>query len=224
MEIIDFGKIIIPSSWDEITLKQWQEINKYYKEKESSVDIREILHILTNKTIDEINELPMEFLETILDKLSFLHEEPKQKEPTNKIIIDGEIYQVNIQNKLKTGEYVAADTIIKQDPDNLAAILAIICRKEDEKYDSKFENEVLPERVKMFEEESVTEILPIISFFLQCYMLSNLPSQLFSKVEEVLNLTQQSIDSSQKIGVFKRCYLNWQMKKLKKSIKSIKNT
>ena len=53
--IIDYGKISIPTSWDEITLKQFSDIERYYADKEKQFDAREVLHIFTNKTIDEIN-------------------------------------------------------------------------------------------------------------------------------------------------------------------------
>ena len=221
---IDLGSITVPTRWEDVTLKQYQDITNFYGGDKKNVDIRDILHILTNKTEDEINEIPMDLLEIILSKLDFMQKEPEKKQPTNMITINGETYQVNVMNKLKTGEYVAADNVIKNDPSNLAAILAIICRKDDEKFDAKFENEVLEDRIKMFENVPVTDVLPVIAFFFDLYMMSVIPTQLYSEVEETLNLTQQNIESSTKIGVFRKCYLNYRLKRLHKSIKSIKNT
>ena len=220
---IDFGDWKVPSAWDEINLKTFQEINKYYSNKDKKFDVRDVLEILCDKTRDEIDQLPMEFLDIIMSKLSFLEEEPKVSEPSNKIEIDGETYIINVMEKLKTGEYVAADSVMKSDKYDYASILAILCRKENEVYDSKFEAEEFEKRKKMFENEPVVNILPIIGFFLNCYMLSVIPSQLYSEVEEELNRIQQNIDSSTKIGGFKKRYLNWQMKKLRKSLKSNKN-
>lgn len=220
---IDLGNWNVPSAWDEINLKTFQEINKYYSNKDKKFDVRDVLEILCDKTRDEINQLPMEFLDIIMSKLSFLEEEPNVSEPSNKIEIDGETYIINVMEKLKTGEYVAADSVMKSDKYDYASILAILCRKENEVYDSKFEAEEFEKRKKMFENEPVVNILPIIGFFLNCYMLSAIPSLLYSEVEEELNRIQQNIDSSTKIGVFKKRYLNWQMKKLRKSLKSNKN-
>lgn len=221
--IIDFGKWDLPKSWDEVTLKQWQEISKYYKENENA-DIRDIVHIMANKTKDEVNALPIDFLQLILEKLSFMSESPTYSEPTNKIEIKGETYQINFQNKMKTGEYVQSDSVIKQDPYNFAAILGILCRKEGEAYDAKFENELLDDRIAMFENVSVLKALPVMSFFLNLWMMSNLPSQLYSKVEEAASLIQSNIENSPKIGVFKRLYLKWRMRNLLKSLKSTKHT
>lgn len=220
----NFGEWNCPESWDDITLKQFQEINQYYADKDKRFDIREVIHILTNKTIDEVNSLPAEFLEIIMDKLSFVTTEPEQKEPTNKIEINGETYQINFMEKLKTGEYVSVDNIIKSDRNDYASILAILCRKDGEIYDSKFEAELFEERKKLFEEQPVTKILPIVSFFLNLYILSVIPSRLYSEVEEELNHIQKSIKTSTEIGVFKKRSLNSQVKKLRKLLRSNKNT
>lgn len=220
----NFGEWNCPESWDDITLKQFQEINQYYADKDKRFDIREVIHILTNKSIDEVNELPAEFLQIIMEKLSFLQVEPEQQEPTNKIEINNEIYQINFMEKLKTGEYVSVDNILKADKNDYASILAILCRKEGEIYDSKFEAELFEERKKMFEEQPITKILPIIGFFLNLYILSVIPSQLYSEVEEKLNHIQKSIKTSTEIGVFKKRSLNSQVKKLQKLLRSNKNT
>lgn len=222
--IKDFGSWNCPTKWDDINLKTYQEIEKYYKDKEKEFDVRDVLHILTNKTEDEINNLPVEFLDTILAHLLFLVTTPEVGEPTNRIEIDGVEYKVNIMEKLKLGEYVAVDNVLKADSSDYASILAILCRKEGELYDSRFEAEEFEKRKEMFEKQPVTKILPIIGFFLDLYILSERHSHLFSLVEEGINHIQQTIDNSQKIGVSKRLSLNWQMKKLRKSLKSIKRT
>lgn len=222
--IINLGEWNCPTKWEDITLKKYQEIDRFYEGSDKSFDIREVIHILCDKTVDEVNSLPIDFLNIILQKLSFLQEKPEEREPSNKIVISGETYSVNTMEKLKTGEYVQVDTVLKSDKHNYAAILAILCRKQGEIYDSNFEAEVLEDRIKMFEEQPVVNILPIVSFFLNCYMMSATPSLLYSKVEEAINHIQQNIDSSEKIGVFKRFFMNLQMRKLRKSLKSINST
>lgn len=220
----DFGKWNVPTKWEDITLKLYQEIERFYDGKDENFDVRDVLTILTNKTEDEINALPAEFLDTILTHLIFLTLNPEVGEPTNKIEIDGEEYSVNIMEKLKLGEYVAIDNILKADKHDYASILAVLCRKQGEIYDSKFEAEVFDKRKEMYEKQPVTNILPIISFFLNLYIASKRFSHLYSLVEEGINLTQQNIKNSETIGASKKLYLNWQMRKLKKSLKSIKST
>jgi len=225
-DYIDYGSWTVPDSWDKVTLKKFQAIQDYYEgiSGDTHFDIREILHILCDKTLDEVNALPAEFLDMILEKLVFLQTQPEQQEPTNKIKINGETYSIHFENQLKTGEYIAADTVLKNDKNNIALLLAILCRKDGEVYDSKFENEVVPEREKMFEQQPVINILKIAAFFLTLYGQSAMLTQLYSKVEEAINHTAYSIENSDKIGAFKRLYLKWRITQLQKSMKSINST
>lgn len=222
--IIDYGSVTVPKNWDELTLKKYQDIEKYYEDKEDNFNVIDVLDILIDKDRDYIQSLPAEFLDTILTHLVFLSTTPEVGEPTNKITIDGEEYSINFMEKLKVGEYVAVDTVLKADKHDYSSILAILCRKKGEIYDSRFEAEEFEKRKEMFEKQSVTKILPIIGFFLNLFIVLERHSQLFTVVEEGINLIQQNIKNSEKIGASRKLYLNWQVKKLKKSLKSIKST
>ena len=221
--VIDFGSWTVPTSWEEITLKQFQEIEKYYSDKDKDFDIREVLHIFTNKTEDEINELPIVFTNELMNKLMFLKDKPNDYEPSNFIEIDGVRYSINIMEKLKTGEFVAIDTILKSDPHDYISIFAVLCRKDGEIYDSKFEAEEFDKRVELMGKQPAIKMLPLIAFFFNLYIVRMTHSQLYSEVEEGLNLIQQNIDNSENLGVFKRLSLNSQMKKLRKLLKSNKS-
>ena len=223
-DIIDLGSITVPDSWEKVTLAQYEAIERLYEGKNENVDVRKIVHILIDKDEDYINALPIDFLEEIMGYLTFLQDPIPEQEPKNWIEIDGERYEIKFMEKLKFGEYVSADSVIKNDPHNYAAILAILCRKDGEVYDSKFEAEVLEDRIKLFEKQPITKILCIIGFFLQLYVQSEIPSRLYTMVEEVLDHTAQSIENSQKLGVSRKLYLKWRMNRLRKLLKSSKNT
>lgn len=224
--IVDFGEIHVPASWDEVTLETYQKIEEYYDTitGDSRFNLMDVLHIFIDKDKDYIMALPSEFLDMILEKLSFLLTPIKEFEPSNKIEIDGETYMVNVRNKLKTGEYIASDSILKDDKHNYAAILAILCRKPNEIYDLKFENEIAPERIKMFEKQPITKIMPIIAFFLGLYGLSVMTSQLYSQVEAAIDLTRKSIETSAKNGEISKRSMKSAMKKLRKLEQSINFT
>ena len=219
--IIDLGSITVPTSWEDVTLAQYQEIEKFYEDKDKKFNVIDVLDIFINKDKDFIMSLPAEFLEIILNKLQFLLTPPTESKPTNKITIDGEEYIINFQNKLRTGEYIAAETILKDDKQNYAALLAILCRKEGEIYDSKFENEIVEERIKLFEQQPITKILPIIGFFLNLYLVLNLPTQLSSKIREEINRTAKDIETLAKNGQVSKRYMKSLTKKLRKLEKSI---
>lgn len=222
-DIIDLGSVEVPTSWNDISLKKFQDIERYYDDKDRQFNVIDVLDILIEKDRDYIMSLPEEFLNIILERLAFLQTKPEEKEPRNWVDIKGERYTVNTQNKLKVGEYVAADTAMKADKYNYAAILAILCRKDGEVYDSKFENEVLEDRIKMFEDLPVTDVLAIISFFLTLYMTLVIPSQLSSTIREGIDLTRNNIETSHKNGELSKRYMKSLMKKLKKLERSLDN-
>lgn len=219
--IIDLGVWNVPTSWDEVTLRQYQEIERYYEGKDEHFDVRKVLNILTNHTEDEINMLPLEYLEEIMEKLNFLSSLPKEEEPRNWCEINGERYSVHTEQKLKTGEYIASDTALKGDKHNYAAIMAVLCRKDGELYDSHFENEVLEGRIKLFEQQPVTKILPIISFFLRLYAVSMMPTLLSLEAKELVDHTRKDIETLQKSGELSKRSMKSAMKRLRKLEKSI---
>lgn len=218
--IIDLGQITVPVSWDDVKLKTFQELEKYYADKDKNFDLREVLHIMIDKDIDYVNSLPINIAEMIMDKMSFLQTSPNVNEQSNKIEIDGETYEVNVMEKMKTGEFVSANRAIESDKYNYAAILAIICRKQGEKYDSKFEAEEFEKRVKMFENTPITKIMPVLSFFLNSYITLETLSLMYSEVEDAISHIQKNIETSQNVGVLKKHYLKWRTNKLLKSLRS----
>ena len=222
----DFGEWNVPSSWDELTLGKFQELERFYdgdEENERKFDVRDVLDLMTDRTKDEINELPIEFTDSLLRKMYWLHEQPQFGKPSNKITVDGETYTVHNENEMKFGEYVALDTALKGDKHNYAAMLAILCRKDGEIFDSKFENEILPSRIEFFKNVSVMKVMPIVSFFLELSSMSLQVSQLSSQIQEGINHILKHIETSKRNGVFSALYTKWQMRKLKKLQKSIKN-
>ena len=221
---IDYGEWTVPTDWSQVTLKQYEEIERFYEDKDKQFDIREVLHIFCNRTMDEINALPAEFLETIMTHLVFLQTKPEDKEPKNWVEVNGERYTVHTENKLKVGEYIAADTAMKGDKHNYAAILAILCRKDGEVYDSRFENEVLEDRINMWEQVPVIDVLPVVGFFLQLYITLQMPSLLSSKVKEALDLTRKDIETLQKNGRISKRSMKSAMKKLQRLEQSINIT
>ena len=222
----DFGEWKVPQSWEDLTLGKFQELERLYEgeeDKERKFDVRDVLDLMTDRTKDEINELPIEFTDSLLRKMYWLHEQPQFGKPSNKITVDGETYTVHNENEMKFGEYVALDTSMKGDKHNYAAMLAILCRKEGEIFDAKFENEILPSRIEFWKNVSVMKVMPIVSFFLELSSMSLQVSHLSSQIQEGINHILKHIETSKRNGVFSALYTKWQMRKLKKLQKSIKN-
>ena len=210
----------VPTKWEELSTKQYQDIQNILKENEDAT-IRDYLPILANKTKKEVDELPVEAFELILQELSFL-QQPPEVEPKASLTIDGEEYFINIAEKLKTGEFIDSQMILEKDPNNLSMLLGILCRKQGEIYDDDFIANVLPDRIAMFEQQPITETLKIIGFFLQLFTTSMIHFHLYGEVEEAIDQLASDIKTLPGLGLGKKLSLKWRMRNLKKQLKSAK--
>lgn len=224
-EIIkDFGQWKVPTKWEDVTLQQISELERLYSNDEKKIDIRDVIAILARKTVDEVNALPSEFLEIILSKMEFLETRYEDQEPSNKVVLDGETYLVHTERTLKTGEAIAAQMAISADKYDYPTLLAIICRKDDEVFDSHYENEVLPLRIEMWKKVPALKVMPLIAFFLKLWMLRQSPSVLSSQCEEELSQLANVIETSYKDGGISKRSMKSAKKQLDQLRKSINGT
>lgn len=221
---MDFGKITIPTKWSEVTLKQFQELMKIYNQEDK--DILDILSLFTQKSKKELRQMPSEFIETMLAHLQFMNTK-LEVEPSSQIDIDGKIYRINYTEKLKFGEFVDVETLIKEDKYNWAAMLAMLCRLEGEIYDDDFIANQLDARIKMYESLPIDRALQLINFFLKLklrYITYSLKSLTLKEAREAAESLVQSIRDSVKAGAgtkLNSIYAKIELRKLEKQLKCI---
>ena len=224
----DFGKIKVPTNWEEVTLGQFEKIMRLTGgENKGSVDVISLLSILTGKDEDYINSLPASFVETLMTHLIFLNDNPRTYDNTaSQIKIEGELYSIHFLEELKFGEYVEVNESIKNDPVDYSSILAILCRKDGEAFDEDYVANKFKRRKEMFQEQPVTEILPLIGFFLKLFLLSKANSQGCLTVESATNQLLMHTNSSVNNGDGGKHSLSWRrttqkLKKLNKVMSQI---
>lgn len=218
---VELGQYNIPTKWEEVTLKQFQQI----LELENKNDNLAILAIMLNKTKEEVQQLPSKVLTLFYQNLNFFKEEPKV-EADNKLTINDELYVINDKDNMKVGEYADFNEILQYDRNNYAYMLAILCRKEGEVYDDKFIAEKLNKRKEMFENIPVTEALKTVNFFFQKFISLKTNTMNYSTAlkEEVESLIVASIKDLRKNGAWyspSKLRAIMKLRKLQKRIKSI---
>ena len=218
----DFGEWTIADNWEDVTLKQFTELMKL--NEKAIKDVRDVIAILSDHTKDEINLLPIDFIESMMARLTFLNKAPEVNN-SNEIKIDGEVYFVNVMEKLKFGEFVDVNSAIQSDALNYAAFLAILCRKKDEQYNDDFIANKLDERIEMYNNQPITKILPVIGFFLNLWRISKSPSQAsMTEIQQTANQLLTETENTWKNLGFRKRYSIWGMKtywKLRKYKKQI---
>lgn len=222
----DFGSIKVPTKWEEVTLGQFEKIMKLTGGESKKVDVMSLLSILTGQDEDYINSLPASFVETLMAHLIFLNDNPRTYDHTaSQIKIGGDFYSIHFLEELKFGEYVEVNESIKNDPLDYSSILAILCRKDGEAFDEDFAANKFKQRKEMFQQQPVTEILPLIGFFLKLFLLSKANSQgCLTELESATNQLLQHTNSSVSNGDGGKRSLSWRMRttrKLKKLNKAM---
>lgn len=217
---MDFGKVTIPTKWEELTLKQFCELIKVYEKEDN--EVLDVVEVLSGKTKSELRLMPAEFVDTMLHHLQFMNT-PLNVEPDSKITINGETYKVNYTEKLKFGEWTDAETVLRDK--DYASLLAILARKEGEVYDDDFIADKLDKRIEFYNSLPITKALILINFFLKLrlnYLLYSQKSLENSKqaVESLVQYTKDSLKAGggRKLDLI---YAKIKLKKLEKSLKCI---
>ena len=223
--IMNFGEWKIADKWEDVSLRQFTELMKL--NDNGIKDVRDVIAILSDHTKDEINLLPIDFIESMMARLTFLNKAPEVNN-SNEIKIDGEVYFVNVMEKLKTGEFIDVNSAIQSDSLNYAAFLAILCRKKGELYNDDFVANHLDERIEMYNNQPITKILPVIGFFLNLWRISKAPSQnCMTEIHQTANQLLKDTETSLRSGGYKKLSLKhlmkvwWNIRKYKKCMRQL---
>ena len=226
----DFGSITVPTSWDDITLKQFITLMKLQEEEgKEEPSIVDIMAVLTGTDKKYIYSLPSDFANTIMAHLLFLNK-PLKEEPKAEVIIDGNLYKINYMEKLKFGEYTDANTVMANDKFDYASLLAILCRREGEIYDDDYIAEHLDERTEMWNNQPITKVYPLVCFFLALSVVSGKHLERYmTEGEQAIDQLLTHIENSLKSGEVKKFSLSyvkarWKLRKLRKCMSQLSST
>lgn len=184
-------KINLPASLDELTLGQYLQYNKLsenIKENDESIanvlNTYKIIEVITGATEEEIDELLIEEVKDLSEKVSTILKQTKFNEnPSGHIVIDGVDYVAKKMNEIDNGEYISLNILREQytnDLDLLPKMLAILIRPGTKSFDAERGEEVwtiekfnrrdienLELRAnKLLEKGKAKDLVPIINFFL----------------------------------------------------------
>lgn len=199
---INTDVIDVPESWDDITLSFYETwFYKAPKDRKEQIElVAEICKIDTAKLLD----YPVDVCNIILDTITFVFTETATP-PSPSIEIGGVKYTIPIAETLTTGAWIDAEEVQKEKVNTLSGILAITCLPVGETYDTlKTE-----ERRKMFAELKVSEVLPLLSFFLHYKKGLEKRLAMFSRVAEAANLYVNSTANFPNVGGGTRLSLTW---------------
>ena len=216
--------ISLPTTWDDLTLKEFIQIKKLYDKYENNVPIITLLSHLSRKEESYYRDAPALVITKLVEKINFLRE-PLPSDASNSIEIDNKFYYINSEEDLKFGEFVDSQTVLESDQDNFPALLAILCRLPEEIYNDEFIARTLPKRIKLFEKQPMSKIQPLLNFFLLRLQDSVVLTPQFSKaMQDQINCILEALENSEKSGHGKERFTIWRKIKLARLKRSLKRT
>ena len=217
-------KIVFPKSWNDITLKKYQNLQSYFeslKEEEEPQNLK-VLSLLTETKEEDLRLLPTRIINEAVQSLNFLKELPNNTEERNYLLIDGERYYLTTMEEMTFGEWVDINQVLQSNKNDFASVLAIICRKQGEEYNQLYINQIFESRVEMFNEVDMNEIGRGITFCLGSWArLERLSQDSINQVKEEVRQFAKSIENSMKDGHCNQPFTFWQKRKLKRLMKSL---
>lgn len=208
-----------------------------------NVTDKDILKVFSDIDPEKIDLLPVELYEQLMGHLSFTVTPYESKKPSKYLTIDGVEFVVNDMESLKVKEYKDVDTILRVNRFDYPSLLAVLCRKKtgtrhdnvtglswdiNEDYTDEFANRVFDARREMFAKLPISDVMPVISFFLLKSVASKQVSQksimtLGHQLNELVENIENSVDSMD-LSRWSKMRVKRTMKKYKKQIDNILST
>lgn len=166
-------QITVPSKWEDVTVKQFDELLAASQDKDLTIAEREIkiISILTGLSIQDVLNLDAPSFQSISNKLNFLNTKPSKVMPKDKITLNEKEYHVDLYPKNFTAgqfldyKYIAGEEIDKKTARLIACFLYPVgAHYNDGSYDVEDVVNTINEYM------SVVEVTGYTNFFMIQYM------------------------------------------------------
>ena len=206
--------IEVPTSWNEVTLKQFDKILEISNNKDLTIAEREIRLIatLTNTDISVIQYLDAPSFQNISNNLSFLNTKPEKKVPVDSFVLNGKDYHADLTPVNWTaGQFLDYKVLAGEDIDKKAArLIACFVYPEGAAYnDGSYDVEDVVNDINEY--MTVSEVTGFTDFFMLQYT---------AYAKALLAYSERKIKRSKAISKQDKKKILEQMSKSKDLIKS----
>lgn len=161
-------ELIVPESWDDVSLNQYVEITKIVKTTDLQYLIDLLLVLIPELKREDVLEFKEEQIAQVLGDYSWLSVLPIELKKEFKV--GNDLYVYNKIDKLNMGEMITYETIVKeyqlQNYEVFPLILANILRKKKDGIVEDFNSDIVLERLESFGDEiSMGDGYPLVFFF-----------------------------------------------------------
>lgn len=191
-------KIEVPTSWESVTLKQYQAINALFKESKDKGEGLEgsdkelhdfntecaLISLLTGTDMDEILSLNRSAHNRIMNELGFLSQ-PVVGTVKTKVKVNGHRYYFEKEaKKINGGQWISLMHFLQDEDkidENLHNLLACFAYRY-KWFRSKYNGKIHEDVAKDMQELPITVVKPLTDFFLQSYLKSATRTLRYSEI------------------------------------------
>lgn len=200
----DGVKIGVPESWRDVTLGRYEKI--YKLKPTSNAEAVQIIAGLCDVDAALLRSWPAEVFDVMVSSVMFIYDDAGVA-PSPEIKIDGKAYRVPIEDQITLGAWIDTDEVQKGEEGVLSGVFAINCRPVGEAYDYK-NNEA---RQKMFADAPMSDVLPVMGFFLQCKTALNKLTRTYGGILELADLLPRNTELLRSLGAGTKLSRIWQV-------------
>lgn len=202
--------IKIASSWDEVTLEQFDKIQQIKNIDEFTT--ADILSVLTNIEAEELLLLDVADYSALVDKIKFLNEHPRKCIPESKIKIGDITFNVTLSAlKMTAGQFLDFKSLISADniDKRLARLMLCFMIPEGHKYNDGYDTEEMLDVI--YKNMTVVEVTAYSNFF---------TLQLKAYADATLEYSVKQIKKDKKLTMEQKKFLIARIKEVKDIIKN----
>lgn len=180
-------------NWNEITVNEFIQLEQLLKSDiPESYRTANVIALLDNKTIEEVENLPITEFMKLSKQLDFITEQPTYNDPENEYEINGRIYTLKADiTQITTAQYIDYQNYMKEENKDISKLLSVWLIPKGHKYGEDYD---MGEVIKDCGDMNLPDALGISFFFpkqLAAYIL--ISKDYLSKNLSILNQPSHKI-------------------------------
>lgn len=140
------AEINMKRSWQELTVNEFIQLEQLLKaDIPESYRTAHVLALLTNKSLEEIEELPVPTFMNLSKNISFIQEQPKYNDIEKEYIINNRVYELHAEvPSITTAQYIDYQNYSKEEEKDITKLLSCWLIPKGHKYNDGYDmNEVI---------------------------------------------------------------------------------
>lgn len=129
------------SNWKEITVNEFIQLEQLLKaDIPESYRTAHVVALLSNKTLDEVEDLPLQTFMSLSKNISFIQEQPKYNDVEKEYTINNHVYELHADvTQISTAQYIDYQNYSKEEEKDITKLLSCWLIPKGHKYNDGYD-------------------------------------------------------------------------------------